>query len=181
MNTCAYRYTDKTCICSSTWQRHHRFSLTLFILLGQESPECFLFPKEEKKCISLIQPNNFCFWRPGSIVLVTTCQIILIFSVVRLSAAAGHDKPEQRAGALSPLSDALPFYHHHLRLFPPRAVSRFLLSQKQDSCFDNGYCGFHQMQEAFFKKKPLKILLFFKSRSIAKPGSSPRKIKCSRS
>lgn len=80
------------------------------------------------------------------------CQTVLIFPVVRLTAVAGHHKPEQHAATLLPLSDALPLYQHHLMPFPLRAVSRFLLSQKQDSCFDNGYSVSHQTQEASKKR-----------------------------
>lgn len=128
MYTCAYRNSDKTSICSSTWQRHHWFSLAFFILPGQESPECFLVTKRRKGAFLwsnlLISDSGdleaLCLWLP--------CQIILIFSELQLSAATECDKPEQSAGALWPLSDALPLYHHHLRPFPPRAVSRLLLS-----------------------------------------------------
>lgn len=128
------------------------------VSLSKKAEKILLF--FDPKCVSLIQANHFWFWRSGSIVLVIALPNHSHLFSGQLSAAAGYDKPGQSAGALSPLSDSLPLHHHHLRPFPPRAVSRFWLSQKWDSCFDNGYCGSHQMQEAF-KINLLKILLIF--------------------
>lgn len=185
MSTWKSNWSEYLCI-QKYWQNKYLllcitevFLNTCFYSSGTRVSWMFSLSQKQKKfCISLIQ-NAFLWSNPiifdsgdlEALCLWLLCQIIPIFSVVQLNAAAGYDKPEQSVGALSPLSDALPLYHHHLRPFPPRPVSRFLLSQKQDSCFDNGYCGSHQMQEAF-KINLLKILLIFKSRSTAKTGSS---------
>lgn len=152
------------------------FSNACFYSSGQESSECFLFPKSRKNAFLWSNPIIFDSGDQESLCLWLLCQIILIFPVVQPSAAAGRDKREQSAGALSPLSDALPLDHHHLRPFPPRAVSRFLLRQKWDSCFDNGHCGSHQMQETFWKKIYLKYSYFLKVGVLQKQEVAPEKL-----
>lgn len=127
------------------------FSNACFYSSGQESSECFLFPKSRKSAFLwstqsflILEIRNHC---------ACDCSAKSFSSFLWYSSVQQQDMTNQsRVQEQSPLSGALPLYHHHLRPFPPRAVSRFLLSQKWDSCFDNGYCGSHQMQEAFGKK-----------------------------
>lgn len=60
MNTYAYRNTGKTSICSSTWQKQHRFSLTcVFSLLRQGFLKVFSFPKRRKSAFLWSNPIIF--------------------------------------------------------------------------------------------------------------------------
>lgn len=148
VNTCAYRNTDKTSICSSTLQR---FSLTLvFILLGQESPECFLFPKSRK--ISAFLWSKICFFDPSQSYLILeiwkhcACDYSAksfpsFLCTTQCSSRIWQTRAECRSTVTSLRCSA--FVSSPFRPFLPRAVSRFLLSQKGDSCFDNGYCASH--------------------------------------